>query len=84
MAYHLTKTWTTDGIYRETIEKRELRIAEGCDVVEMEAAALFAVAKFRNVIYGQILYAGDLVLLCHKMVSFWFWVFVSESDSVIS
>jgi uridine phosphorylase len=61
LAYHLTKTWTTDGIYRETIEKRELRIAEGCDVVEMEAASLFAVAKFRNVICGQILYAGDLV-----------------------
>ena len=61
LAYHLTKTWTTDGIYRETIEKRELRISEGCDVVEMEAAALFAVAKFRNVICGQILYAGDLV-----------------------
>ena len=61
LAYHLTKTWTTDGIYRETIEKREIRIAEGCDVVEMEAATFFAVAKFRIVICGQILYAGDLV-----------------------
>ena len=61
MEYHLTKTWTTDGIYRETVKKRENRIQEGCDVVEMEAAALFAVAKFRNVICGQILYAGDLV-----------------------
>ena len=61
LAYHLTKTWTTDAIYRETTEKRELRVAEGCDVVEMEAAAFFAVAKFRNVICGQILYAGDLV-----------------------
>lgn len=61
LAYHLTKTWTTDAIYRETLDKRALRIEEGCDVVEMEAAALFAVAKFRNVILGQILYAGDLV-----------------------
>ena len=28
-------------------------------VVEMETAALFAVAKFRNVKLGQILYGGD-------------------------
>lgn len=61
MAYHLSKTWTTDGIYRETIDKREIRLAEDCEVVEMEAAALFAVAKFRNVICGQIVYSGDLV-----------------------
>lgn len=61
LVFHETKTWTTDGIFRETIDKRELRISEGCDVVEMEAAALFAVAKFKNVICGQILYAGDLV-----------------------
>jgi uridine phosphorylase len=27
--------------------------------VEMEAAAFFAVAKFRNVKLGQILYGGD-------------------------
>jgi uridine phosphorylase len=35
------------------------RRAEGCLTVEMEAAALFAVAKFRNVHLGQILYGGD-------------------------
>jgi len=61
LGYHLTKSWTTDAIYRETKAKRELRISEGCDVVEMEAAALFAVATFRNVILGQLLYGGDLV-----------------------
>jgi len=27
--------------------------------VEMEAAAFFAVARFRNVVLGQILYGGD-------------------------
>jgi len=27
----------------------------------MEAAAFFAVAKFRKVIFGQIVYGGDLV-----------------------
>lgn len=61
IGYHLTKSWTTDAIYRETKAKRELRISEGCDVVEMEASAFFAVAKFRKAIIGQLLYAGDLV-----------------------
>lgn len=53
------KTWTTDGIYRETRAKVGLRRAEGCLTVEMEAAAFFAVAAFRGVICGQILYSGD-------------------------
>jgi uridine phosphorylase len=52
-------TWTTDGYYRETRDKRERRAAEGCLTVEMEAAAFFAVAAFRGVAFGQILYAGD-------------------------
>ncbi len=33
--------------------------SEGCLTVEMEAAVLFAVAKFRGVELAQILYAGD-------------------------
>lgn len=57
--YILSKTWTTDGIYRETQSKIQRRKAEGCITVEMEAAAFFAVAKFRNVQFAQILYGGD-------------------------
>ena len=53
------KTWTTDGIYRETRDKVARRVAEGCLTVEMEAAAFFAVARFRGVSFGQMLYAGD-------------------------
>lgn len=52
-------TWTTDGVYRETRSAVRRRRAEGCLSVEMEAAALFAVARFRKVSLGQILYAGD-------------------------
>ena len=52
-------TWSTDAVYRETREKVSLRRAEGCITVEMEAAALLAVARFRGVGLGQILYAGD-------------------------
>ena len=57
--YVLAKTWTTDAIYRETLAKVQLRRAEGCATVEMEAAALFAVARFRGVAFGQLLYGGD-------------------------
>ena len=53
------KTWTTDAPYRETIPKITARRAEGCLVVEMEAASLMAVARFRGVPLGQILYGGD-------------------------
>ena len=62
LPYVKTKTWTTDAFYRETALKREKRIAEGCSVVEMEAAAFFAVAKYRRVQAAQLLYAGDLVV----------------------
>ena len=57
--YRLAKTWTTDAVYRETPKKIAQRKAEGCSVVEMEAAAFFAVAQFRSVAFGQILYGGD-------------------------
>ncbi|NPV84527.1 MAG: nucleoside phosphorylase [Anaerolineae bacterium] len=62
LPYRLTKTWTTDALYRETIERRAKRVSEGCEVVEMEAAAFFAVAEFRNVAFGQVVYGGDLVI----------------------
>jgi uridine phosphorylase len=52
-------TWSTDAAYRETRDKVALRRAEGCITVEMEAAALLAVARFRGVLLGQLLYAGD-------------------------
>lgn len=53
------RSQTTDAIYRETRERMQRRIAEGCITVEMKAAAFFAIAKFRNVRVGQLLYAGD-------------------------
>jgi uridine phosphorylase len=57
--YVLGKTWTTDAPYRETRAKIAARRTEGCLAVEMEAAALMAVAQFRGTPFGQILYAGD-------------------------
>jgi len=53
------KTWTTDAPYRETANKIAARRGEGCLTVEMESAALMAVAEFRGVSLGQALYGGD-------------------------
>ena len=44
---------------RQTAQRVSARSAEGCLVVEMELAALAAVARFRSVPRGAILYAGD-------------------------
>ncbi|MBC7810622.1 MAG: nucleoside phosphorylase [Burkholderiales bacterium] len=57
--YVIGKTWTTDAIYRETVARIARRRDEGCITVEMEAAAFFAVAQFRGVTFGQLLYGGD-------------------------
>lgn len=57
--YRVGKTWTTDAFYRETPNKVARRRAEGCLTVEMETAAFFALAQFRGVTFGQLLYAGD-------------------------
>lgn len=57
--YRFGKTWTTDAPYPETPQKVQLRRDEGCLTVEMEAASFFAVAQFRDVMMGQILYGGD-------------------------
>ncbi len=57
--YVTGKTWTTDGLYRETPKRIARRREEGCLTVEMEAAAFFAVAQFRGVPFGQVLYGGD-------------------------
>lgn len=57
--YLTGKTWTTDSFYRETKDKVALRVDEGCLCVEMEASAYMAVAEFRGVKLGQMLYGGD-------------------------
>ncbi len=57
--YVAGKTWTTDAFFRETPARIERRRHEGCIVVEMEAAAFFAVARFRGARFAQLLYAGD-------------------------
>lgn len=57
--YQEVMTWSTDGFYRETPDKVAYRIEEGCSVVEMECAALAAVAKLRGDIWGLLLFTAD-------------------------
>lgn len=59
LPYVIGKTWTTDAPYRETAAKVAARKQEGCLTVEMEASSFMAVAQFRNVTLGQVLYGGD-------------------------
>ena len=58
-SYICGKTWTTDGLFRETKSKLERRKKEGCVAVDMEYTAMQAVADFRGISFGQILYTED-------------------------
>ena len=57
--YINTKTWTTDAMYKETVNKVRDRKADGCLVVDMECASIMAVAKARGIEAYQFLYSAD-------------------------
>ena len=56
------KTWTTDAIYMETVNKVNERKNDGCISVEMECASLQAVANYINVDLYTFFFTGDLLL----------------------
>lgn len=53
------KTWTTDGIYRETLPMIQERKEQGCLAVEMECASMLAVSQYRKIPFIQFLYGAD-------------------------
>lgn len=53
------RTWTTDAIYRETVENVRERKAEGCISVEMESSGLQAVCSFRSINLFIFFFASD-------------------------
>lgn len=59
LEYREVATWSTDGFYRETAEMVAYRKGEGCSVVEMECSALAACARFRDAVWGEILFTAD-------------------------
>lgn len=59
VSFEECRVWTTDGFFRETPSIIEKRKAQGCSAVDMECAALAAVAQSYNVRFCEILYSGD-------------------------
>ena len=57
--YHVGTSWTVDAPYRETVEEARQYQKEGVATVEMEAAALFAVAEYRKVEMGALFSISD-------------------------
>ena len=58
-AHRVGTTWTTDAIFRETVPEVERYAAEGVLAVEMEVAAVLAVATYRGLDAGAVLAAFD-------------------------
>lgn len=52
-------TWTTDGVFRETISKMKQYSSQGVLTVEMEMSALFAIAMFRKIDLAGLLVISD-------------------------
>ena len=61
LPYVKGKTWTTDAIYRETVNNVEKRKADGCISVEMECAALQAMCDFKELNLYTFFTSGDLL-----------------------
>ena len=57
--FHVGPSWTTDAIYRETVAEVEHYADDGVLTVEMEAAAMFAVAQYRDVEAGSLFVVSD-------------------------
>ncbi|MEM7091594.1 MAG: nucleoside phosphorylase [Actinomycetota bacterium] len=51
--------WTTDALFRETSKRVADRVAEGAIAVDMEAAALATIGRFRGIRHGHAVYMAD-------------------------
>jgi len=56
-----TTIWTTDAIYRETVNKVAYFRKLGAQAVEMESSALFSVAEYRKVSIAGLFVVSDSV-----------------------
>jgi purine-nucleoside phosphorylase len=55
-------TWTTDAIYRETVDNISKRKEEGCICVEMETSALQAMCDYNKLNLYVFLLSGDILV----------------------
>jgi uridine phosphorylase len=60
-AYRESRVWTTDAPYRETKDEVLAHVEAGVAAVEMEAAALFAVAQVREAQVASLLVVSDVL-----------------------
>lgn len=60
-AFRHGDTWTTDAPYRETAEEVLRHVDAGVPVVEMEAAAIFAVGRVRDAKVAALLVVSDVL-----------------------
>jgi len=61
LEYFIGTTWTTDTPYRETRAEVKEYAKQGISTVDMESAALFAVAKYRKVKIAAAFVVSDLL-----------------------
>lgn len=61
ITYITGRTWTTDAIYMETIDKTQRRKKDGCLCVEMEASGLQAVSDYLNTQLYIFFFSGDIL-----------------------
>ena len=61
LSYKEGTTWTIDAPYRETKSEIEHYAKKGISTVEMEASALFAVAKYRKVKIAAAFVVSDIL-----------------------
>jgi uridine phosphorylase len=69
--FHCGTSWTIDAPYRETKEEAEYYQREYVAVVEMEAAALFSVAAYREVEMCSIVTVSDSLANLHWQPQFY-------------
>lgn len=61
VVYHTGPSWTIDAPYRETIKEIKHYKKLGVKTVEMEASALFVVAKVRKVKIASVFVVSDVI-----------------------
>lgn len=59
LSWHTGKVWSTDAFYRETPSLVRSCRSQGFLALEMELAALFAVARFRGIALAALLVVSD-------------------------
>jgi len=62
LPFRTGSTWTVDAVFRETAAEAKYHAADGALAVEMEAAALFAIAQVRQVDIAAAVVLSDLLL----------------------